>query len=110
MRMGSPSSARHSPSLGRLRHVHATAVHVRMEVRILRAARPVLVGGRDESRCAFAEEAAGAATDDAGLVLEVRERGLPGRDMRLVDGAARCSSSPSACRRLTLFGGEKTRS
>ncbi len=47
-RIGSPSSARHSPSLGRLRHVGDD--HVRVQVRILRPARAVLVGGRDEAR------------------------------------------------------------
>ena len=36
---------------------------------------------------ALADDAARAAPDDAGLVLEVRERRLPGRRVRLVDGA-----------------------
>ena len=68
---------------------HVGDDHVRVQVRVLRAARAVLVGGGDEAVAVLAVDAAGAATDDAGLVLEVRERGLPGGDVRLVDGAAR---------------------
>ena len=49
----------------------------------------MLVGGSDEAFAVLAVDAAGAAADDAGLVLEVGERRLPGAGVRLVDGAAR---------------------
>ena len=47
----------------------------------------MLVGGGDEPLAVFAGYAPGAAADDAGLVLEVGERRLPGGGVRLVDGA-----------------------
>ena len=48
----------------------------------------MLVGGGDESSGVLALDAARAAADDAGLVLEVVEGGLPGGGVCLVDGAA----------------------
>ncbi len=67
---------------------HVGHDHVGVQVRILRSRCPVLVGGRDEPRCALADEAARASPNDAGLVLEVGERGLPGCRVRLVDHVA----------------------
>ena len=72
---------------GALRHVRDD--HVRVEVRILGAARAVLVRGCDEAGCVLAVHALGAATGHARFVLEVAERGLPCSEMGLVDSAAR---------------------
>ena len=69
-----------------LRHVGDD--HVGVQVRILGSRCAVLVGGRDEPRGVLADDASRAAPDDAGLVLEVRERRLPRRRMRLVDSPA----------------------
>lgn len=48
----------------------------------------MLVGGGDEAFARLAVDAAGAATNDACLVLEVLERRLPGGGVRLVDSPA----------------------
>jgi hypothetical protein len=58
-----------------------------VQVRVLRPRGAVLVGGGDEPLAVLARDAAGAAADDAGLVLEVGERRLPGGGVGLVDGA-----------------------
>lgn len=68
---------------------HVGHDHVRVEVRVLGAARAVLVGGGDEAGGVLALDAVLAATGDAGLVLEVGERGLPGGDVGRVDGETR---------------------
>ena len=60
--------------------------HVRVQMRVLRPRGAVLVSRGDEPRCVLAVDPAGAAADDAGLVLEICERGLPGRGVCLVDG------------------------
>jgi hypothetical protein len=56
---------------------HVGDDHVRVKVRVLRAARPMLVGGGDEAFAALADHAVLPAAESAGLVLEVGERGLP---------------------------------
>ena len=62
--------------------------HVRVQVRVLRPARAVPERGRDEALAVLADRAAAAAADDAGLALEIAERRLPGRLVRLADLAA----------------------
>ena len=69
-----------------LRHVRDD--HVGVEVRVLRPARAVLIGGRDEPAGVLAMDAVAAATGHARLVFEVAERRLPRRQVRLVDCAA----------------------
>ena len=64
---------------------HVGDDHVRVQVRLLRARGAVLVGGGDKALAVLARDAAGAAADDARLVLEVGERRLPGGGVRLVD-------------------------
>src|SRR5262249_27245330 len=67
---------------------HVADDHVRMEMRVLRARGAMLVGGGDEPLPLLATNAAGPAANDAGFVLEVRERRLPRDGVRLVDGPA----------------------
>ncbi len=87
LRIASPSSARHLPSLGR-RAMFATITCV---CRCGSCARDWCGAGRRPRRSPAACSRATplrAAADDAGLVLEVGERRLPGGQVRLVDGAA----------------------
>ena len=64
---------------------HVRDDHVRVQVRILRPRRPMLIRGRDEPRPRLAQNPVLAPTRDARLPLEIGERRLPGRKMRLVD-------------------------
>jgi len=59
--------------------------HVRVQVRILRARGAVLVGGGDEPGPALAHHAVLSFAGHARIALEVGERRLPGRQVRLVD-------------------------
>jgi hypothetical protein len=63
-------------AVGALGHVRDD--HVRVQVRIERAARAVRERGGDEARAPFADDAVSAAARDAGRLLEIGERGLPG--------------------------------
>ena len=83
--------------------------HVRVQVRVLRTRGAVLVSGGDEPRRVLALDPAGAAADDAGLVLEGASAACQAAVCASLT-ARRVSSSPSACSRLTLLGTEKTRS
>jgi hypothetical protein len=62
---------------------------VRVEVRILGAARPVPEGGADKAARPLADRPALAAAGDAGLALEVAKCRAPGRLVRLGDRLAR---------------------
>src|SRR5581483_768476 len=70
-----------------LRHIRHD--HVRVQVRVLRAARAVLVSRRHEAAAVLADEAVLAAPGNTSLVLEVLQRRLPRRRMRLVHGPPR---------------------
>ena len=56
-----------------------------MQVRVVRAAGAVRVGGGDEATRVLADDPGLAAAGDAGLVFEVGERCLPGRLVSLAD-------------------------
>ena len=64
---------------------HVGDDHVRVQLRVLGAACAVLVGGGDEPFRVFALDAVSSLAHDAGLVLEIGERGLPGGEVGLVD-------------------------
>jgi hypothetical protein len=59
-----------------------------VEVRVEGAAGAMLIRRGDETAAVFAEHPVLAASCDASLVLEIAERRLPRRCVRLVDGAA----------------------
>jgi hypothetical protein len=67
---------------------HVRDDHVGVEVRVLRPARAVLIGRRDEPRGVLAVDAVAAAPRHARLILEVAERGLPRRQMRFAHRTA----------------------
>ncbi len=57
--------------------------HVRVKMRVLRPARAVAERGRDEALTVLADRAAATAAHDARLALEIGDRRLPGRLVRL---------------------------
>ena len=68
---------------------HVRDDHVRVQVRVLRTARAVLVGGGDEADGVLAAPPLGSTPDHACFVLEIGERRLPRARVRLIDGSAR---------------------
>ena len=62
-------------AVGRARQVGDD--HVGVQVRVLGAAGAMAKGGGDEALAALTDRPAAAAAHDAGLGLEVAERGLP---------------------------------
>jgi hypothetical protein len=69
----------------RLRHVGDD--HVRVQVRVLRPARAVLICGGNESNRMLAAPPLRPTPDHARLVLEMGERRLPSTRVRLTNGA-----------------------
>ena len=76
------------PPLPVRRTSHVGDDHVGVQVRILRPAGAVSEGRSDEALRVLADRAGVAAADDARLALEVGERRLPGRLVRLAQLAA----------------------
>ena len=64
---------------------HVGDDHVRVQVRVLRPRGAMPERRRDEALAVLADRAAVAAADDARLALEIAERRLPGRLVRLAD-------------------------
>ncbi len=87
-------------ALGGSRHVGDQDVH--MEVRILRAARPVAERRGDEALAVLADVAGLAAADDARLPLEIAECGLPRSLVRLGEPPASAFPAVPATMRAGL--------
>ena len=77
------------PPLAIRRAGHVGDDHVRVQMRVLRARGAMPERRRHEPLAVLAHRAAVAAAHDAGLALEIAERRLPGRLVRLTDLAPR---------------------
>jgi hypothetical protein len=87
--MSAGGSCRRAPATPRPGSGRGRNDDVRVEVRILGAARPVPEGGADKAARPLADRPALAAAGDAGLALEVAKCRAPGRLVRLGDRLAR---------------------
>ena len=98
---------RRPPAVGAARHVRRH--DVRVQLRILRAAHAMAIGGRHEPLPRLAPHTAAAATHPTRLALQIAHRRVDRRLVRL-DQRPASTGSPIANSTLTDFGAENVRS